>query len=100
MFSPIRGDFRWRRECCSCIACPASRFVRETGLLERIAPRMAAAEALMPELGVERGVTLDAYHPRRRKEAGDRRIFHRLRDEFHAGLDQQVVRPAADRRGL
>src|SRR5256712_9939246 len=29
--------------------------VRETGLLRLIAPRMAAAEALMPEIGIERG---------------------------------------------
>src|SRR5262245_14140054 len=29
-------------------------FVRWTGLLNRIAPRMAAAEALMPDVGIER----------------------------------------------
>jgi len=38
-------------------------FLRETGLLRRIAPRMAAAEALMPEIGIESGVTLDSFYP-------------------------------------
>jgi glycolate oxidase iron-sulfur subunit len=37
-------------------------FVRSTGLLSRIAPRMAAAEALMPDIEIERGVTLDTYY--------------------------------------
>src|SRR5499427_5006894 len=36
--------------------------VRKTGLLKRIAPRMAAAEELMPEVGIEGGVTLDSFH--------------------------------------
>jgi glycolate oxidase iron-sulfur subunit len=36
--------------------------VRETGLLRRIAPRMAAAEELMPEVEIESGVTLDSFH--------------------------------------
>jgi glycolate oxidase iron-sulfur subunit len=36
--------------------------VRETGLLKRLAPRMAAAEALMPETRIESGVTLDSHH--------------------------------------
>src|SRR5438093_1238926 len=44
-------------------------FVRETGLLKRIAPRMAAAEALMPEVEIESGVTLDStYRAEGRKE--------------------------------
>ena len=34
-------------------------FVRRSGLLERWAPRMAKAEALMPELGIERGLKFD-----------------------------------------
>src|SRR5215471_18987563 len=34
------------------------RFVRSTGLLNRIAPKMAAAEALMPEVEMEQGVAL------------------------------------------
>src|SRR5258706_4888307 len=38
-------------------------FLRQTGLLHRIAPRMAAAEALMPEIGIESGVTLDSFYP-------------------------------------
>ena len=36
--------------------------VRETGLLRRIAPRMAAAEELMPEVGIQSGVALDSFH--------------------------------------
>jgi glycolate oxidase iron-sulfur subunit len=36
--------------------------VRETGLLRRIAPRIAAAEELMPEVEIESGVTLDSFH--------------------------------------
>src|SRR5262245_47857858 len=38
------------------------RLVRSTGLLQRIAPRMAAAEALMPEIGIERGVPLNTHY--------------------------------------
>src|SRR5262245_17259624 len=37
--------------------------VRSTGLLKRMAPRMAAAEALMPELRVDRGVKLGGRYP-------------------------------------
>jgi len=37
-------------------------FLRSTGLLQRLAPAAAAAEALMPSLEVESGVTLDSYH--------------------------------------
>jgi len=36
--------------------------VRATGLLRRIAPRMAAAEELMPEVGIQSGVALDSFH--------------------------------------
>ena len=36
--------------------------VRRTGLLRRIAPRMAAAEELMPEVGIESGLMLDSFH--------------------------------------
>jgi glycolate dehydrogenase iron-sulfur subunit len=36
--------------------------VRSTGLLKRIAPRMAAAEALMPDLEMQRGVPLNAHY--------------------------------------
>src|SRR5258706_1970512 len=37
--------------------------VRSTGLLARVAPRMAAAEALMPDIGIESGVALDTHYP-------------------------------------
>jgi glycolate oxidase iron-sulfur subunit len=50
-------------------------FVRETGLLERWAPGMAAAEALMPEVEIERGVALDAYHPAQGKKEGTVAFF-------------------------
>jgi glycolate oxidase iron-sulfur subunit len=36
--------------------------VRSTGLLKRIAPRMSAAEALMPDLEIERGVPLNSHY--------------------------------------
>ena len=36
--------------------------VRATGLLKRIAPRMAAAEALMPDLEMQRGVPLNTHY--------------------------------------
>ena len=36
--------------------------VRSTGLLKRIAPRMAAAEALMPDLEIQRGVPLNTQY--------------------------------------
>lgn len=45
-------------------------FVRQTGLLSRLAPRMAAAEALMPEIGIESGVTLDSYYHAEGKKQG------------------------------
>ena len=37
-------------------------FVRETGLLRWMAPRMAAAEALMPEIGIESGLTMNSHY--------------------------------------
>src|SRR5215471_2692090 len=47
----------------------AQTLIRATGLLKRIAPRMAAAEALMPDIRVESGVTAGAtYRAEGRKE--------------------------------
>ena len=43
--------------------------VRSTGLLKRIAPRMAAAEALMPDLEMQRGVPLNTHY----RAEGDKR---------------------------
>src|SRR5207253_3303754 len=37
-------------------------FVRSTGLLKRLAPQWAKAEALMPDINFESGVTLDSHH--------------------------------------
>jgi glycolate oxidase iron-sulfur subunit len=50
-------------------------FVRSTGLLKRIAPRMAAAEALMPEVEIERGVALDAHYSAEGKKQGTVAFF-------------------------
>lgn len=50
-------------------------FIRSTGLMERIAPDMAAAEALMPEIGMERGVTLDTHYPAEGKKQGTVAFF-------------------------
>jgi len=50
-------------------------FVRETGLLKWIAPRMAAAEALMPEILIESGLTLDSYHRAEGKKQGTVAFF-------------------------
>jgi glycolate oxidase iron-sulfur subunit len=49
--------------------------VRSTGLLKWIAPRMAAAEALMPEIGVESGVPLGSTYPAEGKKQGTVAFF-------------------------
>jgi glycolate oxidase iron-sulfur subunit len=49
--------------------------VRSTGLLKWIAPRMAAAEALMPEIGVESGVPLGRTYPAEGKKQGTVAFF-------------------------
>jgi glycolate oxidase iron-sulfur subunit len=49
--------------------------VRETGLLKRAMPEMAAAEALMPEVGVESGLTLDSFHRAQGKKEGTVAFF-------------------------
>jgi glycolate oxidase iron-sulfur subunit len=50
-------------------------FLRSTGLLNRIAPRMAAAEALMPEVDFQSGVTPDSFHPAEGKRRGSVAFF-------------------------
>src|SRR5206468_233535 len=50
-------------------------FVRETGLLQRIAPRMAAAEELMPEIEMQSGVTLDSHYRAEGKKRGTVAFF-------------------------
>jgi glycolate oxidase iron-sulfur subunit len=50
-------------------------FVRSTGLLERFAPRMAVAEALMPEVEIERGVALDTYYRAEGRKQGTVAFF-------------------------
>lgn len=50
-------------------------FLRETGLLKRLAPRMAAAEMLMPEIGIESGVTMDSRYPAEEKKEGTVAFF-------------------------
>jgi len=49
--------------------------VRSTGLLARVAPRMAAAEALMPDIGIESGVALDTHYPAEGKKLGTVAFF-------------------------
>ena len=49
--------------------------VRETGLLRLLAPRMATAEALMPEIGIERGVTLDSFYRAEGRKQGTVAFF-------------------------
>src|SRR5256712_13977968 len=49
--------------------------IRETGLLKRLAPGMATAEALMPEIGIESGVTLDSHYPAEGKKEGTVAFF-------------------------
>jgi glycolate oxidase iron-sulfur subunit len=50
-------------------------FVRQTGLLERFAPQTAKAEALMPEIGIESGVTLDSFQAAEGKKRGTVAFF-------------------------
>src|SRR5262245_41414753 len=50
-------------------------FIRSTGLLARVAPKMAAAEALMPEVEIERGVTLDTHYHAEGKKRGTVAFF-------------------------
>jgi glycolate oxidase iron-sulfur subunit len=49
--------------------------VRTTGLLRWFAPRMAAAEALMPEIGIESGVQLDSFYRAEGKRQGTVAFF-------------------------
>jgi glycolate oxidase iron-sulfur subunit len=49
--------------------------VRATGLLKRVAPKMAAAEALMPEIGIESGVPLGSHHRAEGKKQGTVAFF-------------------------
>jgi glycolate oxidase iron-sulfur subunit len=50
-------------------------FVRSSGLLKWMAPRMAAAEALMPEVEIERGVGLDTFYRAEGKKQGTVAFF-------------------------
>jgi glycolate oxidase iron-sulfur subunit len=50
-------------------------FVRQTGLLKRIMPEMAKAEALMPEVEVESGLTLDSFYRAEGKKEGTVAFF-------------------------
>ena len=53
----------------------AQTVVRATGLLKWIAPRMAAAEALMPDIGIESGVTPGATYRAEGKKEGTVAFF-------------------------
>ena len=50
-------------------------FVRSSGLLHRLAPRMARAEALMPDIEFERGVTLDTHYRAEGRKQGTVAFF-------------------------
>ena len=50
-------------------------FVRSSGLLHRLAPRMAMAEALMPDIEFERGVTLDTHYRAEGRKQGTVAFF-------------------------
>src|SRR3989442_5649340 len=49
--------------------------IRETGLLRFLAPRMADAEALMPEIGIESGVPLDSFYRAEGRKQGTVAFF-------------------------
>src|SRR5437773_5863969 len=49
--------------------------IRATGLLRWFAPRMAAAEALMPEIGIESGVPLDSFYRAEGRKQGTVAFF-------------------------
>jgi glycolate oxidase iron-sulfur subunit len=50
-------------------------FLRSTNLLRNVFPEMATAEALMPKLEVESGVTLDSHHRAEGKRLGTVALF-------------------------
>jgi glycolate oxidase iron-sulfur subunit len=50
-------------------------FVRKTGILERFAPKMAAAEALMPKVGIEPGVPPGSHYRAEGKQLGTVAFF-------------------------
>ena len=96
MCSPIRGGFNCLTDACSLYRQSGLQYlVRQNRVLKRIAPRMAAAEALMPEVRFEPGVVRRQPLSRRRKEAGNRRLLFGLCYELHAGRHQPFFRPAA-----
>src|SRR2546425_9972045 len=49
--------------------------LRQTGLLRWLSPRMAAAEALMPEIGMETGVSLNSFYRAEGKKEGTVAFF-------------------------
>src|SRR5205085_11225007 len=49
--------------------------IRQTGILGWLAPRMAAAEALMPEIGIESGVSLNSFYRAEGKKEGTVAFF-------------------------
>jgi glycolate oxidase iron-sulfur subunit len=50
-------------------------FLRQSGLLRWFAPKMADAEALMPEIGIENGVSLNSFYRAEGKKAGTVAFF-------------------------
>ena len=76
--------------------------VRGSRLLRRFAPGMAAAEALMPEIGIERGLIMDSHYRAEGKRVGTVAFFSGCGNQIccgalanHAGLRdtaQQMAR--------
>ena len=50
-------------------------FVRSTGLLKRLAPQWAKAEALMPDINLESGVSIDSHHRAEGRKQGTVAFF-------------------------
>lgn len=53
----------------------AQSILRSTGLLKRLAPQMAAAEELMPDLQFQRGVPLNTHYPAEGQKQGTVAFF-------------------------
>jgi len=50
-------------------------FVRESGLVRRVGPRMAAAEARMSDIGIESGLTMDSHYRAEGRKEGTVAFF-------------------------
>jgi len=68
-------------------------FIRSSGLLKRLAPQMAAAEALMPDIEIERGVGLDTfYHAEGKKQGTDAFFTGCVMNSMMGSINQASVK--------